>query len=84
MSEPTAQDLLAQLTPAEDGKPKLVARGVFSLYVTPAGGLHLAYRNEGEDEDRHMPIPAAVVTLATQAQNGRGPMAILRHLIPGG
>jgi hypothetical protein len=77
-------EFLAQLAPSPDGRPKLVSRGVYSLYVTPQGGLHLAFRNEGEEEDRHMPIPAAVVTLATQAQNGKGPMAMLRHLIPGG
>lgn len=78
-----SEDFLAQLTPSEDGRPRLVSRGMYSLYVTPQGGLHLAFRHEGDGEDRHMPIPAAVVKLATQAQNGTGPMAMLRHLIPG-
>jgi hypothetical protein len=76
-------DVLALVGPTEDGRPRLLSRGVYALYATPEGGLHLSYRIEGEDEDRHMPIPPMIIKLATAAQTGSGPLGMLKHLVPG-
>lgn len=38
--------------------PEALAKGSFALYKTPKGGLHLALRVEGEDEVRHVEVPA--------------------------
>lgn len=45
-----------------DVKPFLM--GVFALYDTPDGGVHLSYRPDGEDEDVHVQLPAALVSMA--------------------
>ncbi len=60
--------------------PELLSRGAYSLYKTPDGGLHLAYRADGEEEDRHLPIPPAVMRMAEAAANGAGPFGRLKAL----
>jgi hypothetical protein len=54
--------------------------GQFSLYKTDEGGLHVAYRIEGADEDGHLPVPAAVLRIGFAAAAGRGPLAMLAKL----
>lgn len=45
-------------------KPTPFMRGKFAIYETPEGGLHIAYRVEGQDEDRHIALPAAAIKMA--------------------
>ena len=65
--------------PAEQADPPTPhLKGVFSLYHTPDGGIHIAYRPDptelDEDpEDQHIQIPAMVVALAQQMQDGKMP-----------
>lgn len=42
-------------------------RGRYSLYDTPDGGYHVAYRPDDADQDQHFELPGALVTLARQA-----------------
>jgi hypothetical protein len=46
------------MSAAVEPNPEPMLKGRFAIYETPDGGLHLAYRADGEDEDRHVPIPA--------------------------
>lgn len=58
---------------APDPGPELLMRGTFSLYRTPEGGLHIAFRPVNGEEDQHLPIPPALVKMAMAAQSGKGP-----------
>lgn len=57
--------------------PTPFMRGKFAIFETPDGGLHIAYRLDGTDEDRHVALPAAMVKMANMAANGSGPMAAM-------
>lgn len=46
------------MSAAVEPNPEPILKGRFAIYATPDGGLHLAYRADGDDEDRHVPIPA--------------------------
>lgn len=58
-----------------------IMRGRFSLYQTPDGGFHIAFRLEGEDEDRHQEIPGTLVKLARMG--GRNPFDMLKGVAGG-
>lgn len=69
---------LAPVAPAPDMR---LARGTaWSIWKTPSGGLLIAYRVDGEDTDRQLPIPAALVRMAEAAAAGAGPLSRLRAL----
>lgn len=53
--------------------PTPFLKGLFSMYHTPDGGIHISYRPEGAEEDEHIQIPAPVVMLATQMEAGQRP-----------
>lgn len=60
----------------EDTAPPVpFIKGKFAIFETPDGGLHIAYRADGADEDKHIALPAAMVKMANMAANGTGPMA---------
>jgi hypothetical protein len=45
--------------------------GTFALYQTPDGGIVVAYRAAGDEEDRRLTLPAHMVKLAqTLSQRG--------------
>lgn len=64
--------------------PELLSRGQYSLYKSPDGGMHLAYRAEGMTEDAHLVMPPALVRMAQAAAEGKGPFGRLRAMMPGG
>lgn len=64
--------------------PELLSKGQYSLYKSPDGGMHLAYRAEGMTEDGHLVAPPAMVRMAIAAAEGKGPFARLRALFPFG
>jgi hypothetical protein len=57
---------------AQEGR---VSKGLFSLYKTPDGGMLLAFRVEGAEEDQHLPVPAAMLRMLLSAAAGKGPLA---------
>lgn len=57
--------------------PVPIMKGKFAIFETPDGGLHIAYRLDETDEDRHVALPAAMVKMANMAANGSGPMAAM-------
>lgn len=62
--------------------PERLIGGVFTLYATPAGGVHVALRLDHEDEDRHLELPTMLVKAAGMRLGG-DPVAVLRALRDG-
>jgi hypothetical protein len=60
-----------------------LSKGVYSIYKTLAGGLHIAYRPEGAGEDSHLPVPPAMVAMMVAASDGKGPLGRMRALVTG-
>lgn len=60
----------------EDDKikaPVPFMHGKFSLYETPEGGYHVAYKEDGDNtETKHIEIPAFMVNMAKKASEGGG------------
>lgn len=73
----------SEANPAPAG-PELLSKGQYSLYRSPDGGMHLAYRAEGMDEDGHLVVPPAMVRMGMAAAEGKGPFGRLRALLPFG
>jgi hypothetical protein len=52
---------------AQPAGPELLHAGIYALYRTPSGGLHLTYRPEGQKADTHLPeVPPAAVAMLGQ------------------
>jgi hypothetical protein len=51
--------------------PTPIMHGEFSLYETPNGGLHLSYRPDGADEDKHIDIPPMMLKAAKMMGEGK-------------
>jgi hypothetical protein len=45
-------------------EPQHLFDGKFSLFQNPDGGFHLSYRVDGEDEDKHINFPGAMMAAA--------------------
>jgi len=73
--EPTFAELWDQIEPGAR-----MSRGVYSIYKTAEGGMHIAYRPEGLDEDQHMPLPPAMMAMMIAASEGKGPLGRLRAM----
>lgn len=71
-------DIPAPLAP---DAPAAFLKGRFSLFQTTDGGLLVAYRPDGETEDKHLPIPAFIVQAASQMAGGQDPAALLTGLL---
>jgi hypothetical protein len=54
--------------------PEPFMKGKFSLYETPDGGYHIAYKEDGEDtETKHIEIPGYIAQMAKKMGNGNIP-----------
>ena len=54
-------------------EPMKIASGRFALYQTAKGGAHLTLQVDGEEEPRHVEIPAMIVKMMMKrAYNGEG------------
>lgn len=58
-----------------------IAKGIFSIYKTPDGGMHISYRREGDEEDSHLPVPGAMVAMMMAASEGKGPMGRMKAIV---
>jgi hypothetical protein len=74
-TEPTFAGLWDALEPGQRA-----SRGIYSIYKTGDGGMHISYRPEGMDEDQHMPVPAMMMQMMIAATEGKGPLGRLRAL----
>jgi hypothetical protein len=56
--------------------------GRFTLYETPDGGYHIAYVADGQDDTRHLEIPAFLVRMAKAGAEGRlNPAAAFKEMM---
>jgi hypothetical protein len=60
-----------------------MSRGVYSIYKTEEGGMHIAYRPEGAEEDCHLPVPPPLMGMMIAASEGKGPFGRLRAAAAG-
>jgi len=61
-------------------RPRLLAKGRFALYESADGGAVLSYRPDGDKEDQHQVIPAAIWRIFQAAMRGDdvNPLSILK------
>lgn len=72
---------LAQLADLLEQAPAgRLVKGQFSIYKTDEGGLHIAYRLDGQDADGHLPVPARALHLCFMAASGKGPFGMLAKM----
>jgi hypothetical protein len=76
--EPTFREVWDHIEPGAR-----MVRGVYSIYKTAEGGMHIAYRPEGTDEDQHRPVPPAMMAMMLAASEGKGPLGRFRALVGG-
>lgn len=76
--EPTFREVWDQIEPGAR-----MVRGVYSIYKTADGGMHIAYRPEGAYEDQHLPVPPAMMAMMIAASEGKGPLGRFRALVGG-
>lgn len=82
IGEPSAEEpsqSFAQLWDTFDPGSR-VSKGSYSIYKTDDGGMHIAYRPEGAEEDGHMPIPAMMLQMMIAATEGKGPLGRLKSV----
>lgn len=65
--------------------PAVVSEGRYTVFETSSGGRHIAYRPDGDEEDQHLDIPAAIVSIARGVMEGGEPpsMGTLMRLFRG-
>ncbi len=74
-----AEMTLSQLWDSQEPGSR-VSKGIYSIYKTQDGGMHVSYRPEGTEDDMHLPIPAMLMQMMLAASEGKGPMGRLRNL----
>ena len=60
-----------------------LSKGLYSVYKTDDGGLHIAYRPDDAEEDSHMPIPAMMMSMLVAATEGKGPLGRMKAMALG-
>jgi hypothetical protein len=76
--EPTFREVWDEIAPGAR-----VVKGVYSIYKTEEGGMHIAYRPDGSEEDQHLPVPPAMMAMMLAASEGKGPLGRFRALVGG-
>lgn len=61
--------------------PTPFMKGTFSVYNTPDGGYHIAYKLEGEDETQHAEIPGAALKMAATLSGTKNPFALIGKMM---
>jgi hypothetical protein len=59
--------------------PSLLIKGAFGIWETPEGGIHLVFRLDGDQEDKHMEFSPFMLKAMQMALPGKGnPLQMLR------
>jgi hypothetical protein len=59
--------------------PTLLLKGAFGIWETPDGGIHLVFKLDGQDEDKHMEFTPFMLKAMQMAFPGKGnPLQMLR------
>jgi hypothetical protein len=63
----------------ETPQPKLLLKGKFGIFETPEGGVHLVFKLEGQEDDKHMEFTPFMLKAMAMAFPGKGnPLDMLR------
>jgi hypothetical protein len=73
--DPTFAELWDSVEPGS-----MTSEGVYSIFKTPEGGMHIAYRPAGYAEDQHFELPGAMMGMMIAAQEGKGPLGRLKAI----
>ena len=65
-------------------EPTKIAGGKFALYQTPKGAMHLTLQMEGEEEPRHVEIPALMVKMMLRKAEKDAAKGVPSDIIEGG
>lgn len=61
--------------------PKIIHKGVYTLWEKPDGTLRIQYRRDDKDEDDFMEIPGAILRMAQMVGEGKmNPLAALKAM----
>lgn len=64
--------------------PRILHKGVYTLYEKPDGTLRIQYRRTDREEDDFMEIPGAILRLAKAASEGKlNPLKAMQMLKAG-
>lgn len=59
--------------------PKLLLKGKFGIFETPDQGIHLVFKLDGDENDRHMEFTPFMLKAMKMAFPGKGdPLQMLR------
>ena len=65
--------------------PRVLHKGVYTLYEKPDGTLRIQYRRTDREQDDFMEIPGAILRLAKAASEGKlSPMEAIKAMRNGG
>lgn len=65
-----------------DNLPEPLLSGSFAIFKTPQGGLVVAYRPKGDQDDKHLEIPATIISMASSM--GGGSLEQMAAMLAGG
>lgn len=51
--------------------PRILHKGVYTLYEKPDGTLRIQYRRSDKEEDDHLELPGALLRMAKQMSEGK-------------
>ena len=68
---------------AASNNPQPDQAGSYAIYTKKNGNLLLVYRPLGEPEDLQIELPAMLVEMVNQAQNGEGPFGGMASMLKG-
>lgn len=67
------------MTESEAPVPVLLLKGQFGIFESPEGGIHLVFRLDGSEEDKHMEFSPMMLKAMKMAFPGRGdPIQMLK------
>lgn len=62
--------------------PKVVHKGVYTLWEKPDGSLRVQYRREDKEEDDFFELPGAIIRLGKAAQEGKmNPIEMMKEVM---
>jgi hypothetical protein len=65
----------------QTGEPKIVHKGVYTLWEKPDGTIRIQYRRDDKDEDDFMEIPGAILRMAQMVGEGKmNPLAAFKAI----
>ena len=63
-------------------EPTILHQGRYRLYKLPDGGMHVVYKMDGQDEEKHMEVPGQILSMAEGLATGKmNPAHIMKSIM---